>query len=405
MKGPMLRFVIVTVLLIVLAIFYATRLGEEPEPDFESPSESIPETRTAPGEAPVAATVHDDVEREDWFPDLTGRNDVPGIDLGATVGRETFDCDIDDLIDNLGIEQTLDGDAGEEVIRGLLETFTLSGDAELQLAAGLLAEEVDDDRYGGLASIERAYRSDPMHPVVLWNAVEACEGEAASGFCADPQLQANVQTVLGSNGEYWALVSSQRYGQGDEAGALDALRRAAAAPEFDNLLMDNVRMLQRAFSMIPDTGYTVQALFAYVTAHDIVSPANSACRSEAVTQPEWMDACLALARRYETDGRTAAQQRTGASIQSRLFEAAGRLEEAEEARARRREVPGISNMVDEDMFAVFLTDERVVATFLEELEASGEASAVRAVQDEVERLKQDPQYHPCPPEDWPVAVE
>ena len=46
-----------------------------------------------------------------------------------------------------------------------------------------------------------------------------------------------------------------------------------------------------------------------------------------------------------------------------------------------------------------LTDERVLSLFLEEFESGDEFSAMRFAREEVERLKQDPNYHPCPPED------
>lgn len=412
MRGPMLRFAIVAIILLLLVVFYATRLGEEPATESEPPSEATSETTTVPGAAPVAETVSEDREREDWFPDLTDRNDVPGIDLGATLTRDTFGCDLQELADHLGVEDALEGEEGEQRIARLLETFALSGDAELQLAGSHLTIAADGGLtenqydYGQMASIERAYQSDPMHPLVLWNAASACSADATTGFCADPQVRANIQTVLGNNGEYWALVAEQRYNRGDQDGALDALRRAAVAPEFDNYFMANIRMFQRAFSMIPDTNYTVQTLGAYALSNTIVEPGiGMACGAEVEARPEWLDACLAVARRYESDGRSISQQQWGARTQYRLLGFAGQREEAEAALSRHREIRDFRRNLDEDIVVVMLTDERVMAQFLEELEVSDERSAMYFVRDEVERLKQDPTYHPCPPEEFPGATD
>ena len=408
MRGRVVPIVVVAVVVTAMAAaFWSSRQsGDERASETDPVHETSADAGDARGEAPVAPAITEDREQEDWFPDLSDRNDLPGIDLSATVDRDSFGCSISELTDRLDIEQDFASTEGEAVIESLLETFLLSGDAELQLAAGLLSDGsdavVDDygDRYARMATIERAFRTDPLHPLVLWNAAQACGGEASSGFCADPQVQVNIQTVLGNNGEYWVLVARQRFGRDDRAGALEALRRAAAAPEFDGYFMANVRMFQRACSMMPDTTYTVQTLAAYVVSTDVVDSGTSGigCGNDSQTPPEWMDACLAVGSRYESDGRTIDQRKAGAMMQARLLAAAGQQEEAEAARARRREMQGVDDTVDDDIFAVLLTDERALSLFLEEFEAGDEGSAVRFIADEVERLKQDPTYTPCPPD-------
>lgn len=405
MRGRVVTAVVaVVVVTATAAALWSSRQSGDGTVNETEPELDVASDGAARGGAPVAPVIPEGREQEDWFPDLSDRNDVPGVNLDAAVDRESFNCDIDELAGRLDVEQTFAGAEGEELIESLLETYLLSGDAELQLAAGLLADgtaaEEYGDRYARMSTIERAYRIDPLNPLVLWNAAQACGGEASTGFCADSQLQVNIQTVLGNNGEYWVLVARQRFNRDDRAGALEALRRAAAAPEFDGYFMANVRMFQRAFSMIPDSTYTVQTLAAFVLSTEVVdsSPTGIGCGNESQTPPEWIEACLALGRRYESDGRTIDQRRAGAMMQARLLAAAGQQEEAEAARARRRELQGIVDTIDEDIFAVLLTDERALSLFLEEFEAGDETSAVQFIADEVERLRQDPTYTPCPDE-------
>ncbi len=403
MSGPMKHFAVVAVLLLLLVIYYATRLEPEPQPETEAIPEAGTEVLTTEGEAPVAATVQEDEERRDWFPDLRGHNDVPGVDLGATATRSTFGCDIEELARNIRVEsRVVDGETDPR-LGALLDILAASGDAELQLAAAQLSsassgsEDAGIDPNAAAAALERAYRTDPANPLVLWNATQACVGESSPAFCAEPSFKADAEAALSSNGEYWVRVADRLHDQGDRLGALDALRRAATAPELDNYMMANVRMLQRALSMVPDTSYIQQALGAYAFSTMHAAPDRiSACTPDASNDPELLDACLAIASRYESDGRTIAHRRLATRMQYQLYEATGQSDAAEEATARFRELQEYENILDEDLIAVMATDERVVSLFLEEFEVGNELSAMRFFGDEVERLKQDPEYNPCP---------
>ena len=127
MRSPMLRFVIVAVLLLVLVIFYATRLGEEPQT--EPPEDPASPSGTGHnGDGPVAPVVDSDGPDEEWFPDLSDRNDIPGVNLGVTSGRTSFGCNVSDLTDRLG--NNFAGDESGARLVEYINILTASGDAE-----------------------------------------------------------------------------------------------------------------------------------------------------------------------------------------------------------------------------------------------------------------------------------
>ncbi len=406
MKGPMLRFVIVAALLLVLVIFYATRLGEQPPRGSEQDPAPSGETGYA-GDGPVTPVAESDRPDEDWFPDLSGHNDLPGIYLDPTLGRSTFGCDMDALVQNLG--RNLVGEGSDARLAQYVGMLSVSSDAEHQLAAlqlidaeALTAPGADD----GTSLLEvdhlaRALQADPMNPLVLWHAAGLCADSEAHSACSDPLVQSNMQSVLGGNGEYWAQVSAQRYAANDLDGSLDALHRAASAPTFDNFFMEHVRMHQRSLSLIPDIGPVERALGGY--ALGMTTMARGArglipCMSET-SEPSWYDACTAVANRFASESPTIVQRALGMEMLAQIYESGGQPEAARLERERAAELTRTFWIEDEDMMSVLVTDERVLSLYLEELEAGDETNALQFLGEEVERLRQDPTYDPCPPDE------
>ena len=314
---------------------------------------------------------------------------------------------MDEIAENLG--RNLGGEDSEARLTQYLNTLAYSGDAEhhlaamqLQMAETLSANAAEDSpQLPEVDHLARALQADPMNPLVLWHAVGACTDPDVHSACTDPNVQANVQSVLGSNGAYWAQVSVQRYASDDSDGALDALRRAAAAPTFDNYFIEHVRMHQRALSLIPDIGPVERALGGYALS---MTTLGSNVRGlvpclSAAEDPSWFDACAAVANRFASESPTIMQRAMGMEMLARVYDAGGQAEAAELERERAAELTRSFWIEDEDMIAVLATDERVLSQYLEELEASDEMNAVQFLGEEIERLKQDPTYTPCPPDE------
>ncbi|MDJ0908697.1 MAG: hypothetical protein QNI99_05870 [Woeseiaceae bacterium] len=395
----MLRFVIVTILLLILVVFYATRLGEgdESAPEAEQSGVSSAEPSVALLDTSLVSTdvAHEDRRAADGVPYYADPrlNYVPN----------SFGCDMEALSANLHPTSHLRGQRDDDQVERLLETLAASGDAELQLATGQLtlqADWVTDDmlsQYGTMASIERAYATDPTNPLVLWNAIIECSTAGPSSFCSGRQLQANAWSVLGVDGQFWVRIATLHYKRDDKESALDALQQAAAAPMFDRYFIEHVRMMQRALSIVSEAGYGSQAFAAYSGAPmRYLFRVREACVAEAPVQSEWLDACLAVAERYASDAITIQERKYGSLLQADILAITGQEEASEAARARYRELDDSGWGRDEDVLAVLLADEQVMSLFLDELAVGGEVSARLFLSDEVDRLKEDPEYDPCP---------
>ncbi len=404
-KGKVFALIVVGAIVIAIAAWLWS--SRQSDSNIVEPPTDAPRATSAAGPvAPEAARAPNGDKKEDWFPDLSGANDIPGVTLGVGEGRTTFDCDVSALADKLG--RSIEGEDGEARMIQYINTLSASSDAEHHLAAlQILQAEgsgtVEGDEDSSLPQVDHlalALQADPMNPLVLFNAANACLEPDLYSICTDANLQANMRSVLGSNGEYWAQESARLYLMEDHDGALDALRRAASAPTFDNYFIENVRMHQRALSLVPDMGPIERSLGGYALSMMTVQNTSrglAGCFFE-VEDPSWFDTCTAVANRYASESPTVIQRGLGMQMLARLYEEGGQIEAAELERQRAAELTESFWIEDDDMIAVLVTDERVLSLYLQELEAGDELNAVQYLREEIERLKQDPTYTPCPDE-------
>ena len=392
-----------TILVVVAVVFLWPR---QPEPDTVEPFASETEQTSVADPVAADATQPSGDKKEDGSPDPRDRKDIPGVSLGVDAGRTSFGCDVDALADKLGSNFT--DDESDEVFIEYVKMLSASGDAEHHIAAMQLLEAEGGAVEGVVGSslpqvdhLALAMQADPLNPLVLWSAANACLEPDLYTFCSDANLQANMRAVLGSNGEYWAQESARLYLMENRDGALDALRRAASAPTFDNYFIEHVRMHQRALSLIPDMGPVERSLGGYalsLTALESSARGLAGCFFET-GDPSWFDACTAVANRYASESPTIIQRGLGFEMLAQIYEESGQAEAAALERKRAAELGEFFWVEDEDMVAVMVTDERVLAAYLDELEAGDEVNAARYLHEEIERLKQDPTYTPCPSEE------
>ncbi len=401
MSGRALSAAVVAGVAVVVAlVFWTTRqqestvvesIGTQTEPSADSDPDAHATSR------PATPNQH-----REWFPDLSS-----AADAGAGGVRDSFNCDMDQLEDPLRFLTGVDSYSGAQALDEFVSVLGSSGDAEMLLAASEFDHFIGIVGGSGLGSaeripnLERALAADPTNPAILWDAAQLCGVESEIEICNQPWLRANVDTALGGNGEYWARQAVERYGAEDVQGALASIQRAVSAPEFNNFVPEHTRILERALAAASNLEYQERTLTAYVLGSEFFGPSNpgllTACGAQAESDPLWWDACLELANRFLADGRTIRSQEIGARLQVRLFTISGDEElrmAAEETRDWLDDA-GLDD-VDDDVISVLLTDERALRGFLDEFESGNELSAVEWLNVEVLRLKQDPEYDPCP---------
>ncbi|MDJ0908699.1 MAG: hypothetical protein QNI99_05880 [Woeseiaceae bacterium] len=402
-----ISIVIAAIAIAAALLFWTTRQQEQAVVEARDTTAERPTISDPAAPAPSAPATAS--ERADWFPDLGDRGEIPGLADGVTEGRATFGCDIGELLEDAApMLARADRGVQDPRLDALVDALSASADAELLLAnvaarnfqanAGP-EESYDAAEAAAFDDLARAVQADATNPLVLWYASWYCAAASDTTVsCEDPVLQGNVEAILGANGVYWARDAGYLYSRGEHDAALDALKRSATSPTFDSYFIENVRLMERALSLAPDVDYIERAVAAYAMTEDMMSPGYRLarmCETQAVLDDEWFAACMSVAQRGATEGRTIAERLRAADLLGSLHMMSGDMARRDDALALSDHLQQAMRRQD-DFAAVVLTDERVMSQFFEEFEAGDELSATLYVQTEVERLRRDPDFDPCP---------
>jgi hypothetical protein len=323
-------------------------------------------------------------------------DDLPELDAG----EKHFNCRPGDFIDEPGVgEGNYDASMAEQRDRyhRISDQLSVSADAEHVLLAGLLGSG-DGSRFD-LARLRRAVEMNPDDARFHWHLLQACTRMSAANGCDPRGIEAPAIAAGGRSAALWAQIAIGRAARDDEAGALDALRNANGAPNFDSYYVDDVKMIERGLASATDQSFNERMTEAFgiaVTLHSVGGDVYLACSNPVETSAEWQDLCLQLAYRLEKDGQTILDKALGLGIQKTIFELTGDDTKLEDAERRYREFQ--EEMMQgwgEDVSVVLMFDERVMAEFVDELAAHGEMAAFEFARAETERLKELPGYDPC----------
>ena len=213
-----------------------------------------------------------------------------------------------------------------------------SRDPEHLHVAALLAQ----DPAKKVALISRALDADPGNPLHLWGAVQICMAASADQNenrtdCPLGAWQARLIEVDGENREAWAYAAVNRFAAGDEAGALDAMRRAAASAESRVYWTETIEMLERGLAAGTDWPFMMRASGAFTVAgRSLINELRplGLCRDQSEVSKNWAHACLAYGERNELEARIHTVHSWALAIQQYALTALGDEERLAELHER-----------------------------------------------------------------------
>ncbi len=319
------------------------------------------------------------------------------VDTDRWAGR-TFRCSVADFARERSGSDEEQIERAQSRLYELTEALAASGDFEHRLTAGIL--KVNTDRPDAIDDFEELLTSMPEDPVLHWRLLDACDVRQTHPLCQSGEAEARVIRVLGSNGESWAKVAHYRIKRGDEAGGLEALYNASSAAQFNDHWSAEVALLFRGLAI--DTNQAVPARLVEAIGYVAAFPAPelglvNQCRLRATDDQDWQRACLAYARRKESDARTLIGRGIGIGLQRAVYAATGQPEKADAALAREEPImTALRDPLMRDAEGLIAYDETIAIGWLQQLTTYGEFAAQEYLRSEVERVGRIPGYSPCP---------
>ena len=250
-----------------------------------------------------------------------------------------------------------------------------------------------------------ALAAQPTPNVLLaWHALRVCSQPETPATCELPRLEAQLLALDGENAEAWMRVATNRLARGEDAAALAAVERAAAAAEIRTYRPETIAMIERALAAAGTLAFANRANAAFGAAARNppgFGDAFVACRDRSPESDAWARACLAYGRLAEQRHDTEIGQRFGLLSQTAAYEALGDAEgrlaaEQRLASARAESSASTSPRLNVATMLV-LSDPARVAAYLESLRRHGERGARARLRDQVDLILEQEGLGGCLP--------
>jgi hypothetical protein len=280
-----------------------------------------------------------------------------------------------------------------------------SGDAEHLLSAALLSRY--SDPLLALELLDQSVELSSNAPLSAWTAFVIC-GQRPNLNCNLAEREATAIAVDSKNGAMWVQIAALRLEKGRDAAAIDAMRRAVAAPDYSSFYAEQIMHVERGLASATNLGladrFMLGVSFASVSPF-AMNTLTSQCESEQTGV--WPELCEQLGRRMATDAKDIMNRSLGLSLQklamTNLGDAEGLLAVQQQQQDLRRLLGTVeSNRVTMNLLG---NDERVLRDYMSNLEVFGETVAMDRLSAEAARLKELPDYDQCNFEGDPYSIE
>ena len=267
----------------------------------------------------------------------------------------------------------------------MLRVLSASADADHLLVAALASWNRKPE--DALQLLSRAEQADPRNTMVRSQILELCL-EIDACIRARPEMERNLVAADPANGIAWVTVARSRLSRLDDAGALAALREAAAAAEINDHFTDHVLLFDRALaasSNLPPFERSAAAIGHAAAVFTSSFLITRDCNERAKNSAEWRDACLRLGERFEHSGRTILTQAVGMGLQAKMYQYGGdsRAQQAAERRNDRFKEQWTA-LASRTIRAEELRDPTVLRHYLDTFATAGEIAAMEYLAAEVD---------------------
>lgn len=286
----------------------------------------------------------------------------------------------------------------EEVLEELSAAASFlaaSGDAELKIASALLHRwDAPERAVATLESLD-GFASDDAF--VVWALLGVCDQRPVAGCGIGPFRSANAN-LHRNNGAFWLAYAIMAIEAGDDDAAIDALRHASTAAEFDTRYAEQLQLIDRGLAAATDwpQGRRVAAAFAFVSVvpYDL-SLLTRRCR--ASHDGVWPELCEQVGAHMAAAAPDTLTRLIGMDLEKIVAEGRGDAQAIQAIEERKQQLRRTNASLElaGEFYNLLVNDEVRLQMYLADLDTYGEAEANHRLFAEAERLRRDPGYDQC----------
>jgi hypothetical protein len=279
--------------------------------------------------------------------------------------------------------------------KAIARQLSSSADPEHRLLAALF--EGNNSLNIQQTSLVAAHREFPNNKLLLLAALRTCAWLPGAAACSRDDLERSAIRLDGENGFTWQSIAVNRLKRGDSEGALDALRRATTAANFSSYALEQFEGLERGLSAAGGLLFLERVTLAQMD--QSAPPLNErllreACDERATDRGVWLEHCANLGQRLEREGDTIYLNFLGLGLLKNVYGQSGNAQQMSEVDKKGKilaaslsdSFKGLERLGNQDRLLTYYNEQR---------RDGGERAALKALQAEAERLRQQPGYVAC----------
>lgn len=270
-----------------------------------------------------------------------------------------------------------------------------SGDPEHHLAAALLNRWSDPQ--AALAQLEKSTALESNSPLSAWTALIIC-GQRSQLACDFEALERAAIRVDSENGAMWMQLVGRRLEYNNDEQAIEAMRQAISAPEFDSYYFEQIMLIERALAATSELSLAERVFSGIGFAAATPMAMNTLIKKcDDEKTGVWLELCAQLGERMFVDGPDMMTQALGTDLQGLALANRGDLQGLQELELKKAEMHGIMGSAESnaEWFNLATNDETVLHEYLQNMDVFGEAPAMKWLSSEAERLRALPGYDQC----------
>ena len=293
----------------------------------------------------------------------------------------------------------------EEMESSAVSILRASNDPESLLAAAALSRWRDPPM--ALELLDQSMRHSSVVPLSAWTAFIIC-GQRTTLSCDFEKLEEDAIKADNRNGAMWVQVAASRIDSGRLDGAVEAMRQAIAAPDYDSFYSEQVLLIDRALASTTNLSHIERVFRAGM--YSSVSPMSfrslrAQCESEKTGV--WPELCEQLGDRMSSDADDIMNQALGMELQELALQNIGDEAGLRELKRSKDSLVMPFGTVETatPLMSLLANDASVLSNYMTNLEIYGEVEAWQRLSEEAERLKGLSEYDQCNFEGDPYLFE
>ncbi|MEM7433154.1 MAG: hypothetical protein AAF351_14635 [Pseudomonadota bacterium] len=282
-------------------------------------------------------------------------------------------------------------DRVDEVREYGIEIFTNAAGAEYLWAGAILSWDSNEE--AAYAFVKRSLEEYPEFYPMAALAVRECGLYGV--FCeyfTDEGLLGRAE--VSDDAATWAHLAKYYASNGEVERALDAVRRAAAAPKLSDQTLPTIRAAQQGLAIVSGLDEWERTVAAFGLGIEMAEPIYlSPCFLYSEESEDWLQACIGLGERLAYDGSAGLNRLGGLAMLGPLYDHAGRKEGGVRAAAEMKRIgDGLERTESWANRIALARDEQLLNEYLERWNDADDSLGLKYLQSEVERKIETGEY-------------